>query len=258
MALAFLFGLQPKCSLRSQPTPSPSLRGRGYSDRGCNRDRGTTLRRHVVMTGTHHIGKESHDWERQALLGLNLDSEIAYGVSTYDLVERLRSFIAEFGERMAAKALGISAVQLSALVASSPSPRSESLTQKVASRLPAAQRLCAKLNHNRHAELRRLREMRDRYGLRETARRLGVDPSNLRRKFAEKSWASDRHRRSKGNAALGILLSGLSNNYYRWSIHLESVSAPKEPNDSILLNLRFEKGIICSNSTLLLAVYSSK
>ena len=31
------------------------------------------------MTRTRHIGKESHDWERQAALGLNLDGEISYG-----------------------------------------------------------------------------------------------------------------------------------------------------------------------------------
>ena len=50
---------------------------------------GTTSRRHVAMTGTHYIGKESHDWERQTLLGLNLDSEIAYGQSIDDLSARL-------------------------------------------------------------------------------------------------------------------------------------------------------------------------
>ncbi|MGI4949208.1 MAG: hypothetical protein ACRYHC_11065 [Janthinobacterium lividum] len=42
-------------------------------------DRGTTVRRHVRMTSTRHIGKESHDWERQATFGLNLDSEVSYG-----------------------------------------------------------------------------------------------------------------------------------------------------------------------------------
>jgi hypothetical protein len=148
------------------------------------RDRGTTLRRHIAMTGTLHIGKESHDWERQALLGLNLDSEIAYGVATDDVADKLRSFIAEFGERTAAKALGISAAQLTAFVSGSPNPRGESLTQKVASRLPAAFRLCAKLSHDRHVELHQLREAVANAGLRETARRLGRDPSNLRRQLS--------------------------------------------------------------------------
>ena len=146
-------------------------------------DHGTTLRRHVMMTGTNHIGKESHDWERQALLGLNLDSEIAYGVATDDVADKLRSFIIEFGERTAAKALGISAPQLMALVADSPNLLSERLAQKVVSRLPAALRLCAKLSHDRNVELHRLREAVEREGLRGTARRLGIDPSNLRRRL---------------------------------------------------------------------------
>jgi hypothetical protein len=30
-------------------------------------------RRHVEMTETNHIGKESHDWERQAMIGLSVD-----------------------------------------------------------------------------------------------------------------------------------------------------------------------------------------
>lgn len=147
-------------------------------------DHGTTIRRHVEMTATHHIGKESHNWERQAIIGLSLDSEIAYGVSTDDLPEKLRSFIAEFGERTAAKALDISTAQLRALVSNPPNPRSESLARKIVSRLPAALRLCTGLSHDRQAELHWLREVVDRDGLREAARRLGTDPSNLRRKLA--------------------------------------------------------------------------
>lgn len=50
-------------------------------------DRGTTLRRHVEMSGTQHIGKESHDWERQAVLGLSADTEIEYGISNEDRLQ---------------------------------------------------------------------------------------------------------------------------------------------------------------------------
>jgi hypothetical protein len=85
-------------------------------------DRGTTVRRHVRMTGTHHIGKESHDWERQAMLGLNLDSEIAYGVSASDVLQsratlaqkakhtkqlQLREAVELDGLRATARSLGI-------------------------------------------------------------------------------------------------------------------------------------------------------
>lgn len=150
-------------------------------------DRGTTLRRHVRMTDTQHIGKESHDWERQAILGLSLDREIGYGTTTDDMIGKLRSFIADFGERKAAKALGVSAVRLNALASGLSSPGSEGLARKVASQLPAALRLCAKLRHDRHDELQRLRDAVERDGLRETARRLGVDPSNIRRWLASAS-----------------------------------------------------------------------
>lgn len=141
------------------------------------------LQRHVRMTETTHIGKESYDWERQAILGLSLDSEIAYGNSTDDLAEKLQSFVADFGKRKAAKALGIPAARLSALASGLSKTSSEGLARKVASRLPAVLCLCVKLRHKRHDELHRLRDAVERDGLRETARRLGVDPSNLRRRL---------------------------------------------------------------------------
>ena len=146
-------------------------------------DHGTTLRRHIKMTGARHIGKESHDWERQAILGLSLDSEIEYGIAPDELTEKLQSFIAQFGHAKAAKALNISRAQLMTLAAAPPSSRTDTLARKVAARLPAAQRLCAKLDENRRDEMQRLRASIARHGLRETARRLGVDPSNLRRKL---------------------------------------------------------------------------
>ena len=79
------------------------------------------------MTGTQHIGKESHDWERQAALGLNLDSEISYGQT---------------------------------------------------GRVPLAKQAASC-----KAALRELRSAVERDGLRATARRSGLDPSNLRRRL---------------------------------------------------------------------------
>ncbi|WP_414900769.1 hypothetical protein ACMT1E_13050 [Sphingomonas flavalba] len=146
-------------------------------------DRGTTRRRHVRMTSTRHIGKESHDWERQAILGPNLDSEVEYGVSTGDLAEKLRAFIAEFGERPAAKALNISVKRLTALASDKPISGNERWASVVAARLTGARQQCTKLDRERYVALQRLREMTNRDGLRETARRSGIDPSNLRRKI---------------------------------------------------------------------------
>lgn len=149
-------------------------------------DRGTTLRRHVEMTVTHHIGKESHDWERQAMIGLSVDSEIGYGISAGkcgELIEKLREFMVECGERKAAVMLGISVSRLKGF-ASAPDKRgSDRLARTIAAKLPAALALRAKLSHERQATLHHLREAVDRDGLRKTARRVGIDASNLRRRL---------------------------------------------------------------------------
>lgn len=153
-------------------------------------DRGTTIRRHVRMTKTRHIGKESHDWERQAVLGLCLESEVAYGVSTDDVSGGVRTCVGQFGERMTARALHISASQLRAVTSEMPTGQFVGLQQKIALRLPAALRLCEKLSAERQHELSILRFAVQRDGLRETARRMGVDPSNLARNLKANSKKS--------------------------------------------------------------------
>lgn len=145
---------------------------------------GTTRRRHIMMVGTRHIGKESHDWERQAMLGLNLDSEICYGVEINDLARQLKCFVKECGEGKAAKFLGISRTRLQRVISNAESPRETSWAQKIAERLPVAVALSEKLSHKRNVEVWALRKAVERDGLRETARRMQLDPSNLRRKIS--------------------------------------------------------------------------
>jgi hypothetical protein len=145
---------------------------------------GTTRRRHVLMVGTRHIGKESHDWERQAILGINLDSEICYGVDINDFAGQLIAFVDECGEAKAAKYLGISKVRLQRALSNPEDAREATWVHKIAGRLPAAVALSEKLCHKRNVELRALQADVKRTGLRETARRLGLDPSNLRRSLA--------------------------------------------------------------------------
>ena len=150
-------------------------------------NRGTTLRRHVKMTGTQHIGKESHDWERQAVLGISSDAQLDYGISEGDrveLAERLRKFVAQVGKTKAGKALGTTPTRLHAILDGGKSSAITKLLQSVAARLPAAIQLYTKLDHNRLSELDSLRKEVGRVGLRATARRLRIDPSNLRRTLA--------------------------------------------------------------------------
>lgn len=141
-------------------------------------DRGATRRRHVRMIATQHIGKESNDWERQAVLGLS-DAQPDYGIGDADrerLFAGLMALAAKVGIRKAAKAIGETPARIKAF-----SP--ENLPRSVSARLPAAIHLFDKLSHDRRSERERLHEAVARDGLRATARRLGVDPSNLRRKL---------------------------------------------------------------------------
>jgi hypothetical protein len=144
-------------------------------------DRGTTVRRHVRMSSVLHIGKEAHDWERQAVIGMNEGSRVAYGIASADLAESLRSFIEEHGERQAARALKVTRKRLAALASGEQFAGSAKLGQEVVSRLLESRSLCDRLKREKEQEIARLREAVERDGLRETAWRLGVDPSNLRR-----------------------------------------------------------------------------
>lgn len=147
-------------------------------------DRGTTRRRHVRMTATRHIGKESNDWERQAVLGLSADAQPDYGISGSDrlrLVETLREFIAKFGKAKASKALGLTPTRLCSFLTGSTKRSMDELARSIAGRLPAAIRLCVKSDCDRETELDQLRKEVQEDGLRFTARRRGVDASNLNR-----------------------------------------------------------------------------
>lgn len=42
-------------------------------------DTGVTQRRHVIVNGIHHIGKEADKWEEQYFMGLDSDAQLEYG-----------------------------------------------------------------------------------------------------------------------------------------------------------------------------------
>jgi hypothetical protein len=146
-------------------------------------ERGTTQRRHIRMASALHIGKEANDWERQAIIGMIDSSEISYGVSADSLAQQLQAFIAQYGEAQAAKALKVSKGRLTALASDASIAGVGGLANSIAARLPKAISLCGSLNSERQRELAELRAAVARDGLRETARRLDIDPSNLRRRL---------------------------------------------------------------------------
>lgn len=147
-------------------------------------DRGATRRRHIEAASTTHIGKESNDWERQAVLGINADSLVNYGVAEAEVIEQLSNLVAEFGMPIAAKALAVSKPKLAAVVENSLTSRAREMLSSLARRLPAARRRCVQQKEECAAELAHLRALVANRGLRATARTQGVDPSNLRRRIS--------------------------------------------------------------------------
>lgn len=155
-------------------------------------DRGVTARRHVRMTATRHIGKESNDWERQAILGWDADAQPDYGIGEGDrsrLADTLAAFVTDVGLAKAATALRTNPARLKSALPGSGVRIAEGLLQSITAHLPAALETHAINRNDREAERQSLREAVERDGLRETARRLGIDPSNLRRKIGPVTFA---------------------------------------------------------------------
>lgn len=146
-------------------------------------DSGTTQRRHMLVSSIIHIGKEAHDWERQAILGLSQECMIGYGVDRTGLAKRLKAFAQEYGITTVAKYLQISVKQIVSLSALEDGAQNVPLAAKTASRLPSAMKLCAKAQNDKYQNQGEIRKAVLKYGLRVTARKHGVDASNLRRKL---------------------------------------------------------------------------
>jgi len=149
-------------------------------------DRGVTTRRHVRMTATRHIGKESNDWERQAILGWDAEAQPDYGIGEDDrskVGEALAVFIADVGLAKAAQMLRTTPAKLKSALPGSGVRIADGLFQSIGARLPAALEAHAVYRRDREFERQSLRQTIERDGLRDTARRLGTDPSNLRRRL---------------------------------------------------------------------------
>ena len=74
-------------------------------------DSGVTERRHILADSIQHIGKEANKWEEQAVLGLDKDAQIEYGVSQAEIAKKLakvREAIRKFGTRRMAETANLS------------------------------------------------------------------------------------------------------------------------------------------------------
>lgn len=147
-------------------------------------DRGPTRRRHVRTLRVEYIGKESNRWEEQYYLGLDEGADIAYGsnpsVPSRHLPE-LKSLVGEFGERAVARQIGVSRNTLRRIL----SAGNRAPSRRILRRMPTAIHALRLERSDRHTVSDRLRELAkteaQKIGIAELARRLGADPSNLRK-----------------------------------------------------------------------------
>jgi hypothetical protein len=150
-------------------------------------DKGTTLRRHVQMSGVHNIGKESNDWETQAVLDFDPDAAPDYGLSPDELAAfptRLQYLAKVMGSKYLVKRLGISPAILGRLKSVKGNWHDAAAN--------IAPDLISKLEHEANALLDQkriylddLHNAVDEEGWRPVARKIGTDASNLRRKIAK-------------------------------------------------------------------------
>ncbi|MEA1617684.1 hypothetical protein SOQ14_02020 [Erythrobacter sp. T5W1-R] len=148
-------------------------------------DRGTTNRRHIRASAIRYIGKEANEIDRQQVLGADSELDPEYGLSA-DSVSQFRVALVELvalvGKAGAAKALRIPPGRLGAIL-SDRAALEGAAAGGLSMRLPVEVAKARSAALAGEGELQRLREMIKELGLREAARRHGVDASNLRRKL---------------------------------------------------------------------------
>lgn len=150
-------------------------------------DRGTTFRRHVLVAGVRHIGKEANRWEEQFFVGLDRSAAPHYGCSTQPLGRmaiELRVIADVIRPRAVAATLGISRAKLRRALAGESGAVAAVLENPA---LPELRKRAAAHRAVAAARIRHLREMVEKHGLRGAARLLKVDASNLRRAIDRRS-----------------------------------------------------------------------
>lgn len=142
-------------------------------------DRGITQRRHIIVNGIHHIGKEADKWEEQYFMGLNSDAQLEYGscpkLREEQLEAVLRGIETHGAEKMARQAK-LSGEGVRKIQNGKATPTSKTLTKLAMAAMA--------LDGQRQAEEAQREKikatMQERgISLRALADELGVDASNL-------------------------------------------------------------------------------
>ena len=149
-------------------------------------DHGTTARRHVSVKGVRHIGKESTDWEEQMFLSLNADPVPDYGsapASDAAILANLHVLNRQLGRTALARELGLSMARIRTSLSGNAVAIAR-CRSRIELKLALLTELANRDDDGCHAEILKLREEVKRTGLRRVARRLAIDPSNLRRRLS--------------------------------------------------------------------------
>jgi hypothetical protein len=148
-------------------------------------DRGTTIRRHVVVTGIELIGKEANRWEEQEYLGRSEDAEITFGTPgnrNSELVHSIRELAKRMGQRELADRLAWSRSRVAKVVRGDPVRISRNSLDRARHVLQDVRQEQDATESESERALATLRERIETVGLYATAQYLNAaDPSNLQK-----------------------------------------------------------------------------
>jgi hypothetical protein len=150
-------------------------------------DRGTTRRRHIRACAIRYIGKEANEIDRQQMLGADSELDPEYGLNRESAAKFHRDqieLVHLIGLAGADKSLRLAKGSRASIMAAKPQslPAIKKLAVADLSKaLENARSAIARQN----SEFTRLNCMIEQYGLRRVARRLSIDPSNLRRAISK-------------------------------------------------------------------------
>jgi transcriptional regulator with XRE-family HTH domain len=144
-------------------------------------DSGVTGRRHIYATAVEHIGKEANRWEEQFHLGLDLEAQTEYGIAPGDherILEILLRAGQKFGQHKLATASGVSLSEVSAVLLRKRRPTPATLA-KLYRAISQLERVASEESEHIRKVLAAVRRRCKLIGVREFARRAGVDSANL-------------------------------------------------------------------------------
>jgi transcriptional regulator with XRE-family HTH domain len=146
-----------------------------------NLDFGVTQRRHIIATAVEHIGKEANRWEQQFYLGLNLEAQTEYGIAPGDherILEILVRAGQKFGQHRLAMVADVSLSEVSAVLLRKRRPTPATLAKLYRAVSQLEREVSEEAVHVREV-LDAIRKRCRLIGVREFARRAGVDSANL-------------------------------------------------------------------------------